>query len=301
VKLAIWAIEGLRAFTKRGWRASRVASLLTAILKLLAPRGKRILSNLSLVYPGSPESWRRDLRRRLYEHLGWTLTEILALQRDPAQSLHWVEETRNRRYIEKPLSQGKGVLFLSGHYGNWELLAAWHVQVLRSGGLDRAPFYAVLRDSKDPDIARLIERYRRNTGIKLLPKSTPVLEMVKLLKSGAQIAILADISWQGGIILPFMGQLCANATGPAALAILASVPIIPVAIYRRGPFRHVVEFFPPILPELENFPDSGEGNAVRKKDWRLRTEFLTREVNSALERLIEPQPELWFWLHNRWK
>jgi KDO2-lipid IV(A) lauroyltransferase len=284
LKPAAWLIEGLRVSAKRGWRASCVASLLCAILKAVAPRGKRILSNLSLVYPESGEAWRKDLRRRVYEHLGWTVAEILTLQRDPAQALQWIEETRNLRFVEE--IQGKGALLLSGHYGNWELLAAWYAQFLAQKGL--RDFYIVSQDVRDKDISRLIARYRQNAGINLLPKRTSTLEMVKLLKSGTHVAVLADISWLGGISLPFMGHLCANTTGPAVLGILASVPIIPVAIYRKAPFRHTVEFFPPL-------------SVPQEKNRRLKTEYLTRQVNEALEKMIAPRPDLWFWLHNRWK
>jgi KDO2-lipid IV(A) lauroyltransferase len=260
--------------------------LLCALLKSISPRGERILSNLSLAYPGSTEAWRKDLRRRLYEHLGWMVTEILALQRDPRQAFDWIEEVRNRRYVEEPLAEGKGVLFLSGHYGNWELLAAWYAQYLSEKGFNG--FYIISQSTKDKDIARLIARYRLNAGIKLLPKTTSTLEMVRLLKSGAHIAALADISWIGGILLPFMGHSCTHTTGPAVLGTLASVPIVPVAIYRKGPFRHAVEFFPPLpVPE--------------EKNRRLKTELLTRGVADALEKMIAPRPELWFWLHNRWK
>jgi KDO2-lipid IV(A) lauroyltransferase len=255
-------------------------------LKIFSPRGKRILSNLVLVYPGSEDAWRRNLRRRLYEHLGWMVTEILALQRDPAQALEWVEEVRGAERAEEVFAGKKGLLFLSGHYGNWELLAAWYAQYMKQRGMDG--FYIVSQNMRDKDLSRLVARYRLNAGIRLLPKNTPTLEIVRLLRSGKHIAVLADISWLGGTVLPFMGHPCTHTTGPAALGTLASVPIVPVAIYRRGPFRHAVEFFPPLaVPE--------------EKNRRVRIEILTREVSAALEKMIAPQPELWFWLHNRWK
>jgi KDO2-lipid IV(A) lauroyltransferase len=286
LKPAAWAIEGLRVAAKQGWRASCVASLLGLLLKIFAPRGKRVLSNLSLVYPESTKVWRKDLRQRLYDHLGWMAAEILTLQRDPVRALDWVEETRSERYIEEALARGEGVLFLSGHYGNWELLAAWYAQYLSKRGCD--DFYILSQDTRDKDIARLVARYRQNAGIKLLHKSTSVLDMAKLLKRGAHIAMLTDISWLEGVILPFMGHPCTNTIGPAILGILASVPIIPVGMYRKGPFCHVVEFFPPLsVPE--------------ERDRRLKAELLMRKINNALERMIAPQPELWFWLHNRWK
>ena len=148
-------------------------------MKIAAPRGKRILSNLSLIYPESSEAWRKGLRRRLYEHLSWMVTEICVLQRDPLQVSGWIEEIQGECHIGKLLAEGKGALFLSGHYGNWELLAAWYAQYLSKRGI---PFYIVSQSTRDKDVARLIARYRQNMGIKLLPKSTSTLEMVKLLK-----------------------------------------------------------------------------------------------------------------------
>lgn len=286
MKVAVWAIEGLRLISRSERCRSSVALLLRNILRLVRPRGERILSNLALVYPESTESWRRDLRRRLYDHLGWLVTEVLTLQRDPTQALSWVEEVRNVHHIERPLAEGRGVLFLSGHYGNWELLAAWYAQFLKARGFEN--FHVVSQSTRDKDIARLIEQYRENAGIRLLSKGTSTLEIVRVLKAGGHIAALADISWLGGIRLPFLGHECTHTTGPAVLGTLAFVPIIPVAIYRKGPFRHAVEFFPPI-------PVPAENNRM------LRIERMTQSVIGALETMINRQPELWFWLHNRWK
>jgi KDO2-lipid IV(A) lauroyltransferase len=287
LKAAARALEFLRAGAHPGWRASSLAFFLGELLKVFRPRGARIFSNLALVYPESTKAWRKDLRRRLYDHLGWMVVELLALQSDPAQALSWVEELRGIRNLEDVSGGKRGVLFVSAHYGNWELLAAWYAQCLKNRDEAR-DFYIVSQNTRDRDIAALIERYRQNAGITLLPKSTSTLEMVRLLKSGGHIALLADISRGGGINLPFMGHDCAHTTGPAILATLASVPIVPTAIYRKGPFRHALEFFPPLpVPE--------EGDRLR------RIELLTRSVAGAIEKMIAPQPELWFWLHNRWK
>jgi KDO2-lipid IV(A) lauroyltransferase len=287
LKVAALAIEGLCAVARPGWRAGALAFFLGGILKTFRPRGARILSNLAMVYPESTILWRGDVRRHLYEHLGWMITEILVLQRNPAQALSWVEEVRGIRYIEESLKGKKGTLFVSAHCGNWELVAAWYAQYLKDRHNSRN-FYIVSQNTRDRDIAALIEKYRKNSGIKLLPKQTSTLEMVKLLKSGGHIALLSDISWSGGIVLPFMGHDCTHATGPAILAMLASVPLVPITIYRKGPFRHAVEVFPPLpVPE--------ESDRLRK------VTLLTSSIAAAIETMIAPRPELWFWLHNRWK
>ena len=286
MKAAAWPLEGLRLFAKQGWRASCIASLLRGILKIFAPRGKMILSNLALVYPESTSEWRDQIRRSIYDNLSWTVAELLTLQRDPAQAFDWVEEVHNFRYVEESAANGKGVLLLTGHFGNWELLAAWYAQNLKKRSVHS--FYAVAQNVKDKDIDRLVARYRRNAGVNFLHKKTSTLELVKLLNSGTHIGVLPDVSWSGGLVLPFMGRPCTNSIGPAVLGVLSSVSLVPVAIFRKAPFRHEIVFYPPLqVPE--------------ETDRRVKIELLTRAINSALGNIIASRPELWFWLHNRWK
>lgn len=286
MKAAAWAIKSFRAVAAPGWRAAFIASLITGILKLTKPRGDRIFSNLGLVYPESSIQWRKSLRAGLYEHLGLTVAEILSLWRAPEQAMEWIDELDRPEILEKALKEHKGLLFVSGHYGNWELLAAWYAQYLKKNGLGN--FYIVIQGFRDKDVEFLIVESRKRAGIRFIDKRMSALEMVKLLRSGAHIALLADISWLGGVTLPFMGYPCSNTTGPAVLSMLASVPIIPVSIYRKKPFCHKIQFGEPIaIPE--------EGNR------RQRIEQMTLEANKALEKFIKASPEQWFWLHNRWK
>ena len=286
MKFAVRALRLFQAFSKPGWRADAVAAFFSGLLKLLSPRRKRIDSNLALVYPERDRAWRARIRRQLYEHLAWTVTELLVLQRDPKQALHWVESVEGLHWVEEVRAQGRGVLFLSAHFGNWELLAAWYAQAQKRD--EGADFHIVSQEIRDREISGLLREYRERCGIGLLPKGTSTLEFVRLLRGGAQIALLADISWLDGVKLPFMGHECTNTTGPAVISMLASVPVIPVGIYRTSPFRHQVRFFPP-LP----VPDT--------RDRRRRAELLTLEINRALEEIVAPRPELWFWMHNRWK
>ncbi len=286
MKAAACAVSLLQRFVSQGWRGRAVASFLAGTLKLFAPRGSRIESNLRLVYPESSEAWRREIRRRLYEHLGWMVTEILALQKDPEQAFSWVEKVEGAQWLNELLSSSRGAIILGAHFGNWELLGAWCAQTFSRHG---KKIYVLVQSIRDPDIARLIDRYRERTGIYFLSKDTSTLELVRLLKSGGYVATMPDVSWlSGGVTLPFMGRPCTNTMGPAVLSILASAPIVPLGLYRHGPFRHALRCFPPLTVPAET-----------KR--RLRAELLTLKINEALERLIAPQPELWFWLHNRWK
>ncbi|MCR4819389.1 MAG: lysophospholipid acyltransferase family protein [Fretibacterium sp.] len=282
---AVRFIRLLQAIAHPDWRGQAVASSLSGLLKIIRPRAKRIDSNLRLIHPDWDEARRRDIRRGVYENLAWTVTELLALQRDELQAFDWITEVQGGEIFDSLLSSPRGAVILTGHFGNWELLGSWFAQKAKRQGRQ---LYVVYQEIHDLNISHLVTEYRERGGMKTLLKETSTLEMVRMLKGGALIAILTDVSWGGGAVLPFMGQLCTNSLGPAVLAMLSGVPLVPLALYRQAPFCHTVRFLPP-------FFISRDGS----REERLKQTVLN--INHALETLIEPRPELWFWLHNRWK
>ena len=125
--------------------------------------------------------------------------------------------------------------------------------------------------------------------IELIPKETSVQKFARMLKGGAHLALLNDISGLREVMVPFMGVDATNMPGPAVMAMLSGVPIVPVFIYRNAPFEHEVEFLPPIT-----MPDK----SIKHED---RIRAIVLEYNKAYEQVIRKRPELWFWLHKRWK
>ena len=285
MKSAVRAIRVFQAMAAPGWKGRAVASFLYGVLRLLGPRKDRIDSNLRLAYPGRDAAWRKDILRGVYHNLAWTVTEVLALQRNPRQALDWVTEVERQDVLDGLLESPKGAILLSAHFGDWELLGSWYAQRLHERGRQ---LYAVYQDIHDHDISDILKEYRERCGIRVLSKGASTLELTRMLREGAHVAILADVSWLGGMTLPFMGRPCTNSPGPAVLAMLASIPIVPVAAYRQAPFQHSVRFFDSItVPK--------EGN----REERIKGTLLA--INHAIEEIIAPRPELWFWLHNRWK
>lgn len=285
MKAAAAAVRLLQSFSAEGLRGMMTARFLNGVLRLIKPRAGRIDSNLKLVFPDSSEEWRREFRGKVYENISWTLAELLALQRDHSQALRWVTDVEGRDIIDRLSEQGHGALFLTAHFGNWELLGSWYSQYIMQRGGKLSVIYQEIHDR---DIAKIVRDMRINSGIEPLPKGVSTTELVRKLKGGAHIAVLADVSWLGGIKLPFMGHDCTNSAGPAILSMLSGAPIVPAAIYREAPFRHRARFFEPLT-----LPQTG--------DRRERAEAMTLAVNQAVERIISIRPELWFWLHNRWK
>lgn len=285
MKAAVRAVRFFQALSHPDWRGQAVAGFLYGLLRLIHPRAKRIDANLRLVHPEWDRARRAEIRRGVYCNLAWTITEVLALQRDPVQVMEWISQVEGRDTMDGLLESPRGAVLLTGHFGNWEAGGSWWSQLLREQGRE---LYVIYQELHDPDLSATLTEFRERGGMRPLLKETSTLELVRMLRDGAHIAILQDVSWGGGVVVPFLGQPCTNAPGPAVLAMLAGVPIVPAGFYRRAPFQHTVRFLPPIrIPK--------EGDREERVRWTLG------EMNRALGEIIERQPEQWFWLHNRWK
>lgn len=269
-------------FSARGWKAGILSGFLQAGLACVRPRQKVALANLSLAYPDSDPPYRRRILGEVYRHLAWMTAEFLALQRDPSQSLSWITHCEGEDRLRLPLERGQGVIVLTAHLGNWELLAAWLCQ-------RGYPLTAIVRDPDDRDYRETIADFRSRVGLKTLPKQANMKAAVDLLRKGGFLGILSDqaAGRTEGLPVPFMGYQAYTFAGAASLAILTGCPIVPVFSFREAPFRHRVAVHAP-LP----FPEIG--------DRRERILELTRRCNQAIEDAVRSCPSQWLWLHRRW-
>ena len=148
--------------------------------------------------------------------------------------------------------------------------------------------YVIYQPIHDADIDKYLIDMRERYGMIMLDKKISVMKIAHLLKEGAHIILLNDVSGKAELRVPFMGVEATNMPGAALMAMLTGVPVIPACIYRNAPFEHELEFFEPLkFPEI--------------KDREERLKLITLEMNKAVEKFIRRRPELWFWLHNRWK
>ena len=288
MKAAVYAIKFFEALADTGLRGRLTAKFFSGLMKMIKPRAKRIDDNLRLVYPESSEQWRRDLRNKVYEGVAWTLTEALALQRDKSQAMKWIKKVHGLENVTRVLEGKKGAVFLTAHFGNWELMGSWTAQYLHNHNRE---FYVLFQDMHDKDLSDYVKLTRERGGMTMINKDISVMKLVHALKSGAFVAALNDVAGTGKMLVPFMGHQATNMPGPAVMAMLAGVPVIPGYCYRIKPFEHEAEFFEPV-----KIPDN---NKSMSHEERLR--LAVDACNKALEKIIKSRPELWFWLHNRWR
>ena len=288
MKAAVSAIKFVQVLSGTGIRGKMMSCFFSGLLKLIHPRAKVIDDNLKLVYSDSSEQWRKDIRRKCYESLAWTLTESLVLQKDTSQALNWVKSVKGQDIIDDLLRRKQGTIFITAHTGNWELFGSWYAQYALK---HNHRLHVVYQESHDEDVSRYIRETRENGKMLMIPKDISVLKMAKMLRNGEHFAMLYDVSGSGELIVPFMGHNATNMAGPAMLAMMTNAAVVPAFSCRIKPFEHEAEFFEPL-----KLPDKNE-NLTHEE--RLRR--IISEMNNAIESYIRRRPEQWFWLHKRWR
>jgi KDO2-lipid IV(A) lauroyltransferase len=198
----------------------------------LDPRGKVARENIALVMEGLSDQEVRALYRRAVDHLAWSLVECLALNVRPDLALEWVESAEGLEALDGPLGEGRGVILVTGHLGNWELAAFWMAQ---SG----YPLMPIVRPPDDGRQAGMLEAFRLRGGVRTIPKGDSMTRAVKALKGGAVLGVLADQHGGGeGMPAEFFGHRTSTVKGPSVFRYLTGMPVVLLEAWREGPFRH---------------------------------------------------------------
>jgi len=283
------ASAGLLALFPIGWLLAHlpaavglaVGRRLGDLLWWLLPRRRAMaLDNLRRSF-GAERSGAdlRRLGRRSFQHLGMNLVEICRYVLRPTDVMLSRVRLDGREHLEAAAAHGRGVLILTAHYGNWELLAAAH-------GLSGLPLSIVTRPLDHPLLAELAIRFRRRSGAELITKRRAVREVVAALRRQRMVGILLDqnATRAEGVFVPFFGAPASTSKGLALLALRTGAPVVPVFLRREPDGRHCMEAGPALPPPADG----------------LVTTYTTT-FNQVLEAAIRRAPEQWLWMHDRWR
>jgi Kdo2-lipid IVA lauroyltransferase/acyltransferase len=249
---------------------------------VLAIRKKVACDNLQKAFPEKDQTEIDDIARQNYLHFGQAIIEFLRM---PTMSAAYFQEKIRfvpNDFVAGILQQPCGAICLSGHFGNWELLAA----SLAQAGI---AMIGVAKEQRNHLVDRMIARNRRQLGIETVPTGMAVRAVVKALKQNKFIALLGDQdAHREGVFVNFMGRPSSTAPGPASLALKTGAPIIFGAIVRGENGRHTAYL------ERVDFSDLSSDSPENIK-------ILTQRHAALLEKYIRHWPEQWFWMHKRWK
>ena len=240
-------------------------------------------SHVAMAFPELPRGEVRRIARAAYAHLGRTVIEtalLPSLRRE--QILALVEDAAGLEAIAEARPGGKGVILVTGHFGNWELAGAW----LAARGY---PVAAVVRHMANPRFDRYLNTTRAALGVRIMYDDEAVRATPRVLREGYLTAFLADQGVRGlaSTFVPFFGKLAKTPRGPAVFALRLQAPLVFGTAIRQPGGRYRLTFSP---VEVVSTGD-------RERD----VDAIVARYTAALEAAVRTAPEQYFWHHRRWK
>ncbi|MFQ6674311.1 MAG: lysophospholipid acyltransferase family protein [Fidelibacterota bacterium] len=232
--------------------------------------------HLRMAFPRRRETFYDRLLKRVYGHFCQTFIDALRLEALDFGNLLVVE---NRACLDEALSEGKGVILLSGHLGNWELIPVWFAR----NGYD---FHPVVQRQKNKGANRFFMDLRRRTGTFPVYLNVSAHEMIRILRQRKILALLSDQdAHRKGVFVKFFGRPASTPKGLAIFHLKTKSPIILAHCHHSGNRTYRLAF-------ERISTDVRDGDPVT---------VITQRFTSLLETQIRKYPEQYFWFHKRWK
>jgi KDO2-lipid IV(A) lauroyltransferase len=281
---AVWAVLKVFGALPRGVARSLAAAVAFALYFMLPKLRRTAQFNLRLAFPEWDKARRRAVIREMIRNLGWMAAEFARM---PKYTRGNIEETvvleQHENFLEGE-RRGKGVLYLTGHIGAWELSSFAHA-------LYGFPLHYMARPLDNARVDALVNRYRCLSGNRPIFKNESARAMLKILKDAGTVGILADQNTMPveGVFIDFFGKAACTTTGIARVALHTDAAVVPgYAYWDEGIRKYRLRFEPAV--EL-----------VRTGDTERDVFVNTQKFAKVLEQIIRKHPEQWVWVHARWK
>jgi KDO2-lipid IV(A) lauroyltransferase len=269
-----------RAAVATGRALGRAAYTLAGSLRRTGER------NLQLAFPEMDEAGRERLLRGSFRNLGRLLGEFSQFPRATPERLREMVEYDQvgLTHLRDAERDKRGVIFLTGHLGAWELLSfGWSAL--------EYPINFLVRPIDNPRIEAYIEGIRTRFGNRAIDKKVAARQALRVLRDGGTLGILADLNTHPneGVFVPFFGRLACTTAGVATLAQRTNAVVIPTcAVWSEERRRYFFHGDPPV-------------EIVRTGDDRADVQLNTERITAAVERMVRLYPDQWLWIHKRWR
>ena len=263
--ISVWGAAIGMTFYLADWQHRRVA-----------------LANLEQCFPNKTASERRAIARATFKHFGRVLLKLLTFSTLTPEQMMGLADYEGDERVRLAYAKGKGILFFTGHFGFWELHALAHAVKLR-------PIGVLARTLDNPRLNDLLEQVRTKTGNTVIYRQGAVRRVLKTLHAGEGVALLIDQHMHSpdAIWVNFFRRPAATTSTLAALALRTGAAVIPVFAHPLPGGRYRFIYESPVEPPLEDAPD-----AIRE---------FTQRCTDVLEMHVRKHPELWLWMHRRWR
>lgn len=281
---AAWLIlRGLEMLSRA--LAIKIGQAVGALAYLVLPHLRRHAeANLRLALPELAEQQRAAIKRGVFRNLGRLLGEVSQFPKLNRANIEKVVVYEGLQNYLDAVAQGRGVILLTGHIGAWELSVYAH-------SIYGYPMAFLKRNVDNPLVERLAESRRARYGNRSIDKKGSVREVLKTLKAGGVVGILADLNAtrEEGVFCDFFGVPACTTAGVATLALRTGAVVLPgYLIWDEAARVHRLHFEKPLEPINTGNP---------KEDVQTNTARYTQ----ALETVIRRHPAQWLWIHRRWR
>jgi len=282
--IPLWAVVRLLGVLPRS--AARALGIGLARLVYAAhPKLRRVgMRNLALAFPEKTEAERKKILREVYAGMGRQLAEFSRFHRYTKENVHEIAVYEGFEALEEARKRGKGVLFLTGHFGAWEVGSFAH-------SLYGHPIKIVVRDLDNPRVDAFVKRYRTLHGNQTIDNREFLRGLLSAMRAGETVGILMDTNMTPpqGVFVPYFGVLACTASGLARMALKTGAAVVPgFTFWDAGLGKYKVVFEPAL-------------SLVQTGDTEADVFTNTALFNQALEKQARKPPDQWLWVHRRWK
>lgn len=258
------------------------ARLGTLAGKVLRGRHRLAMRNLRLVYPERPERELRTILGDCWRHFGREALLSIQMQNLSLEEVAARCPFVNAHHLEEAMARGKGTILISAHWGGWEVAGLAIMSMVRN-------VRTVARPLDNELLERELQQIRARTGAEVVDRRKAARALLRGLAENALIVLLPDQAVQAreGVLAPFLGHPAWTTPAPAKMALRSGSTIVFAFCIPDGR-RHRLEFEEPIQADLLT---EAERDPVE----------LTKRINEVISRRIHARPDLWLWMHDRWK
>jgi Kdo2-lipid IVA lauroyltransferase/acyltransferase len=279
-----WTVlHGLGLLPRAG--ALKIGQAVGALVQRVLPHLSRFAEiNLRLALPELDEPRRQQIKRGVFRNLGRLLGEVSQFPKLNRANIEKVVVYEGLQNYLDAVAQGRGVILLTGHIGAWELSVYAH-------SIYGYPMSFLKRNVDNPLVEALAEHRRARFGNRSIDKKGSVREVLKTLKAGGVVGILADLNAarEEGVFCDFFGVPACTTAGVATLALRTGAVVLPgYLVWDEQARIHRLHFEKPVEP-------INTGN--QKEDVQANT----ARYAQTLEAVIRRHPEQWLWIHRRWR
>jgi len=240
--------------------------------------------NLKFVYPEWPPERVKKVSKRVFQNLGITFLEICQMVCFSSDDILDKVKIRGEEHLFNAMHNNKGVILISAHLGNWEIVPLFWPLYFNT------PNTIVARKIRNKIINRWIYELRTRFGSRVIYKDVAMPEMTRALRQGKILGILIDQGTKSslGVKIKFFNKFVTATPGAALLAMRCKSPVLPGFCTRNADGSFTINIEPPLV--LKRTGNLGA-------DLRTNTQIMT----DAIEKIVRKYPEQWFWVHKRWR